>query len=356
MASRISVVQDRLRDEDADAVLLSFLPDIRWACGFTGSNALLIVRHAEAHFLTDGRYDDQAREEVQGATVHVARGGLRPYAAENGLLNDATDVLFQSDHVTVDTREQLEETFETVSWRPCPQFLTAQVAVKQEHEVQRMREAQRITEAVFEAILDTMRPGVSERDIAAEVVYQHLRRGAEGMAFDPIVASGPNAARPHARPTNRTLQRGDMIVLDMGCFANGYASDMTRTVALGTPSKAAENGYAVVREAQQRAVEAARAGLQTNELDAVARDCIEDHGFEDAFAHSLGHGIGLQVHEWPRVASTTEDELPEGACITIEPGVYVPEEGYGVRIEDIVQLHPGGCDILTRTSKELIIL
>jgi Xaa-Pro aminopeptidase len=176
------------------------------------------------------------------------------------------------------------------------------------------------------------------------------------MSFDPIVASGLNAAHPHARPTDRTLREGELVVIDMGGITNGYASDMTRTVALGEPKPAAQEGYEAVLRAQKAALGAARAGMTGEELDAVARSVLDEAGLESFFTHGLGHGIGLQVHEWPRVSRTSDAELPEGACVTIEPGVYVPDESYGVRIEDIVVLRNGGSENLTRSPKDLLVL
>lgn len=176
------------------------------------------------------------------------------------------------------------------------------------------------------------------------------------MSFEPIVASGSNAARPHARPTDRQLQKGDLVVLDMGCFRDGYASDMTRTVAIGSASPEERRSYEAVQAAQAKAVEEAKAGVTGKELDAVAREILEDAGVGEYFTHSLGHGVGLEVHEWPRVSHTSDEELPEGACVTIEPGVYVPDQEYGVRIEDIVVLRKEGNERLTQVQRELIEL
>lgn len=356
MPNRLPRVRQQLAEFDADALLLSFLPDIRWACGFTGSNGLLLVDAEEAIFVTDGRYTDQARQEVDGADVVIAKEGLMTRLLDDGYLNGLDTVVFQADDVTVAKHRKLEEKCENVDWTPASEILTRRVAVKDDPEIRQIRRAQAVTEAVFDHVLDLVEPGRSEREIAAEVTYDHLRRGAEKMAFDPIVASGPNGARPHARPTDRTLQKGDLVVLDMGCVLDGYASDMTRTVALGEPSPDARDGYDLVRRAQERALAHARAGLTGKELDALARDVIEAEGMEEHFSHGLGHGIGLQVHEWPRVSYSVEDELPPGVCVTIEPGVYVPEKQYGVRIEDIVVLQSDGCENLTTTSKELQVL
>lgn len=356
MAHRMSQVRVRLEDLDADALLLTSLPDVRWACGFTGSNGLLVVGPRSAHFVTDGRYTEQARVEVEGAEVHVADDGLSDLLAEEELLDPFSRVAFQADSVSVSRRDRLAETHESVQWVPATKVLTEAVASKDDWEVGQIRAAQSITEEVFDEILGFIAPGMTEREVSAEIVYRHLKRGADSMSFDPIVASGPNAARPHARPTDRTLREGEMVVVDMGGFCEGYASDMTRTLALGDPGSAARRGYNAVLQAQEAALDAAQAGMTGEELDGVARDVLEDADLDNYFAHGLGHGLGLQVHEWPRVSRTSEDELPAGACVTIEPGVYVPEESYGVRIEDIVVLRDGGSENLTRSPKKLQML
>ncbi len=335
--------------------MLTFLPDVHWAVGFTGSNGLLIVRRDSAHFLTDRRYEVQAHQEVRGAEVHVPGYELIEHAAKESLLGTSGTVLFQSDHVSVAHLEKLKAAFPDVIWLPAAAFLTGAVAQKDPSEIEQMKAAQHITEAVFEHLLGLIRPGITEREVAAEIVYQHLRGGAERVSFDPIVAAGPNGALPHLRPTIRTIQAGDMVVIDMGCYVDGYASDMTRTLAVSEPGAEARRVYQIVRDAQQRALDSARAGLTTKHLDAAARDVIEQAGYGEAFSHSLGHGIGLQVHEWPRVSYLTEDVLPENAAVTIEPGIYLPDK-FGVRIEDVIVLRAEGHENLTGAPKDLIVL
>ena len=344
-----------LQDHHVDAALITFLPDIRWACGFTGSNGFVIVLPDEVHFLSDGRYKEQARQEVTGAVVHTPGYELFEYAAQENLLGDARRILYQADYVTVAQLEQWRALWPSVDWVPGKRLLTVAVASKTDEEVDRIRRAQHITDAVFEHVLGFIRPGLSEQEVAAEIVYQHLMRGAEKMSFDPIVASGLRGALPHARASVKRLEPGELIVLDFGCFLEGYASDMTRTVALGEPGDEARAVYQVVLEAQQRAIDQARAGLSTRALDAMARSVIEEAGYGDYFTHSLGHGIGLQTHEWPRVSFHVDEGLPAGVAVTIEPGVYLPGR-FGIRIEDIVVLREAGCDNLTNSPKELLIL
>jgi len=356
MSHRLPQVRSRLKALDADGILLSALPNIRWACGFTGSNGLLLVTPDAAQFVTDGRYTGQANQEVDGADVLISRDGLMQRLLDGGVLESLGEVVVQADDVTVEAYQQLQEHRPAVEWRPVSNVLTPLVARKEGREIDRIRKAQSLTEEVFDSIVDEVRPGRTEKDVAAEITYHHLRGGADKMAFDPIVASGPNGARPHARPTDRRLRAGELVVIDMGAVLNGYASDMSRTVAVGEPSAAAREGYRVVLEAQRRALTAARAGMTARELDGVARSFIEEEGLGDYFSHGLGHGIGLEVHEWPRVSHSSEETLPAGACVTIEPGVYIPEEGFGVRIEDIVVLQEDGARNLTRTGKDLQVI
>ena len=355
MKKRINKIRAKLREEEVEAALLTFLPDIQWACGFSGSNGVLLVSRSEAHFLSDGRYAEQAREEVRGAQVHTPGYKIYPYMQEQGLLREADRVLFQADHVTVARLQKWNERFPAVSWQPGEQILTRLVASKEPDEIHRMRRAQQLTDAVFADIVDFIRPGMSEKEVAAEVVYQHLQRGADAMSFEPIVASGKQGALPHARPTAKNIASGDLVVIDMGCFLDGYASDMTRTVAVGRASDEARAVYRVVLQAQQAAIKTARAGMSSKALDKVARDVIEEEGYEEYFGHGLGHGLGLQVHEWPRLSYHVDDDLPERAVVTIEPGIYLPGQ-FGVRIEDSIVLHEEGCENLTGAPKEDLLI
>jgi Xaa-Pro aminopeptidase len=352
---RMERVRALVEEHDADAALLSSLPDVRWACGFTGSNGLLLV-HAdgEADFLTDGRYRNQAAREVTDAEVHVTRRNLIEYVEEQYLLRKGERVLFQSDDVTVAGLGEWKDQLERVEWTATEGLVRELVAAKDEFEISKLRAAQRLTESVFRSITSLVWRGLTERELATEIVHQHRREGAERMAFEPVVASGPNGALPHARPTDRSFQQGDLVVIDMGGVVDGYASDMTRTVAVGEPGEEAREVYDVVRRAQEAALQAARPGMQSDALDAVAREVIEDAGYGSDFPHSLGHGLGLRTHEWPSVSYRRDYALPERAALTIEPGVYRSRR-FGVRIEDTVVLRKSGAENLTRAPKDLIV-
>ena len=352
---RLRALRSAIHGAGLDALLVTFLPDVRWACGFTGSNGLLLVRPDDAHVVTDGRYDAQARAEVTEATVHVPGYDLVGHLAAARLVPDGMRLGVQAEHVTLARHAELRAALPGATLVETTGLVEPLVAVKTPGEVAKIVAAQRITEAVFEHVCGMIRPGLTERALAAEIAAEHLRRGCDRLSFDPIVAGGPNGARPHGRPTDRELQRGDLVVIDMGGVVDGYASDMTRTVALGDPGDEARAAYEAVREAQAAAIEAARAGMTGAELDAVARGVVAAHGLGAHFSHGLGHGIGLQTHEWPRVSYTNPAPLPDGACVTIEPGVYV-EGRFGVRIEDIVQLHADGCTRLTAADTALRLL
>lgn len=355
MKDRLAKLRARLEEQRAEALLATHLPDIRWACGFTGSNGLLVVRRGTVHLVTDGRYRAQAAQEVRGAEVHVPGYDLIPYLAEAELLKGARRVLVQAESVTLAQQDKLRAHCPDVLWQHVSELFAPLRGAKDETEIAHIQAAQRITDDVFEGLLGFLRPGRTEREVAAEIVYRHLRNGAERMAFEPVVASGPNGALPHARPTDREIEPGEMVVIDMGGVYAGYASDMTRTVAVGEPGERGRAVYEVVREAQAAALDAARASLTGTALDRVARDVIEEAGYGKHFSHSLGHGIGLETHEWPRLSRHVEHLLPEETVVTIEPGIYLPGK-FGIRIEDLAVLHTTGCENLTTSPRGLIVL
>ena len=352
---RVRVIQDCVEQHDAEALVVTFLPDIRWLTGFTGSSALVIYVNGHLHFITDGRYTTQCRDEVKGAHISIAPGNLMRCAVDEGLLNGVERVVVQAEHLTLLRLEEYKEVLPDASFIPVAEILDKAVATKNEKEKELVLAAQRVTDTVFEYLLGFIKVGMTEHEIAAEIVYQHMRLGASAMSFDPIVASGPNSALPHARPSSRKLAHGDMVVIDMGCFKEGYASDMTRTVAMGEPSQEAKKVYHIVLDAQARALEFASAGLSSRELDNLARSVINDAGYGPYFTHSLGHGVGLQIHEWPSVSWRSDYPLLPGMIITIEPGVYIPDQ-FGVRIEDMIRLTDTGSENLTSSSKQLMIL
>ncbi|MEM6328198.1 MAG: M24 family metallopeptidase, partial [Bacteroidota bacterium] len=240
-------------------------------------------------------------------------------------------------------------------WVGVTEMLVEAVAAKTADEIERVRRAQAATCEILRSVYPLLQAGVTERETATELVTRHLRAGAERMAFEPIVGSGPNGALPHARAGDRPLQPGDLVVIDVGGIFDGYASDLTRTVAIGEPDDEARDAYAAVLRANEAAIAGATAGVTGTDLDSLARDVLTEAGLDNYFTHSLGHGVGLDVHEWPRLSQAVEHTLPVGATVTIEPGVYLPGR-FGIRIEDVIALTADGCDNLTPLSKELVVL
>lgn len=355
MSNRLALLRQRATDCAADGVLLSDPRELRWACGFTGSAGLLFVDGEIGRFVTDGRYRDQAAREVSGAEVTVVSDSLISGLSSLACVRDGSTVAFSSDRTTVGALETYRSTFPDVAWRPVPGLLDQSRARKESDEVAAITRAQTITDTVFDEVLGVMRPEMTELDVAAELVYRCLKHGAERMAFEPIVASGVNGSLPHARPGKKPVGRGEAVVIDFGCVVDGYASDMTRTIALGSASAELRKVHGAVVDAVNAAVNAVRVGVPAAEVDRAARDLLAAEGYGAYFTHSTGHGVGLDVHEWPRLGRTSTDILSEDYVVTIEPGVYLPGR-FGVRVEDLVLVGPISPHILTRSPRDLLIV
>ncbi len=352
---RVNVLQTWIRTHGVDALLLTHLPDIRWAVGFTGSHAYLLVTSARAWLLTDGRYTTQAEQEVQGAEVQIVSGDVFAHIKEAGYLAELTHGCFQAEHLTVSAYRRLTEALEHMVWEGVEGLTHTWRGRKAPDELARLRRAQELTDRVFQELLGWIRPGYTEKEVAAEIVYRLLCYGAERMSFEPLVAAGSRSALPHARPSTRVLREGEPLLLDFGCVYEGYASDMTRMVYLGKAPEAYREHYRCVLQAQEAAIASAQADIPVKEVDMQAREHLKTCGLDAYFTHSLGHGVGLEIHEWPRVSYQSEDKLIEGAVITVEPGIYLPGK-YGIRIEDMLHITATGSENLTSSTKELIEL
>jgi len=355
----ITVRRDRLRgtllEAGADALLVTALPNIRYLTGFTGSAAFLVVRGAPPDlFVTDGRYRTQVEQEL-GADLEVVIAREKPFSAvrEAARERGIARLAFERAHLSVAAWEE---------WRagsgPEPVgsdgWVEALRAVKAPDEIAAIERAAGIADGAFGEILARVRPGIEERALALELDRLLVEGGAERPAFETIAAFGERTALPHARPGRRALARGELVLLDFGAVVDGYHSDMTRTVSLGTPPEELAGVYRIVVEAQAAAFEGIRPGLTGREADALARDVITARGYGERFDHSLGHGIGLEVHERPRVSRVSEDLLEPYAVVTVEPGVYIPGTG-GVRVEDDVVVGPQGARILTAAPRDTLI-
>ena len=354
-STRLDTLCALARAARADALFVTHPPTVRWATGFTGSNALVVVTPAEAHVVTDGRYREQAHDEVRVATVHIAPAALARYAAEHGLLGDAATVAFQPDHVTVATREQWATAFPETAFVGVGEGLAEAIAAKDAVAIDAMRHAQAQTVLIFERVTALVQPGVTERDVAAELTLAHLRAGASAMSFEPIVATGARGALPHGRPTDTRIAPGDLVVIDVGGVFDGYCSDFTRTLAVGEPGPEARADHAAVARAHDAGIAALHGGALGSDADRAARRVLAEAGLDEWFTHSLGHGVGMEVHEWPRLSSQVDHTIPEGATVTVEPGVYRPGR-WGIRTESLVWVRDGGADVLAPYPTELQVI
>ena len=354
---RIAALVDGLSAAHLDGLLLTGLSNIRYLTGFSGSSALLVVTPRDVVFITDFRYQTQVAEEVgDTARVFIEASSLWTGLWQQLATLAATKVLgFETAHIQHRDFQRLVEAGARWQWRPTVDLVETLRERKDDSEIARIRDAADVATRALTRTLPDVRVGMSELQVAG-VLEKALRdEGSEGFPFPSIVAGGPRSALPHARSSSRPLEKGDFLLMDFGAEVGGYCSDMTRTVVMGTASDEHRHVYDVVRVANDRAARGVRAGMSGRDADAIARQYIERAGYGDLFGHSLGHGIGLEVHEAPRLARTAEGALPESAVVTIEPGVYRPGWG-GVRIEDDVVLGADGPQILTQFPRELIEL
>ena len=355
---RVEKLRRLLAEAGLDGMVVSGRANVRYLTGFTGSSGVVVVsRQAAAPpvLVTDFRYVEQAAQQAPGTRVVQFQDRMEPTLASVLAELNLQKVGFEADHVSYRQASRWMEEMAGVRWVPLEQQVESLRAIKAEEELALIRQAVAIADRAFEHILSVMRPGMTEKEVAWRLEVFMREAGAEGLAFPVIVASGPNGALPHAVPTDRALQGGDLVVLDFGCVVGGYCSDMTRTVVVGpeVPPRAREV-YELVRRAQQVGVESVRPGLTGREVDGAARAVIEEAGFGDYFGHGLGHGVGLEVHEpIPRLARTADMVLQPGMLTSVEPGVYLPGYG-GVRIEDLVLVVPDGRQVLTGSTKELV--
>ena len=352
-------VRRAMTERAIEALVATHLPDVRWLCGFTGSNAALAVTSRKAVLFTDGRYTTQAREETRGVRVTIGKkSALRECCVFLG--QSANQAWFDPQHTTVVDLELMRSGLAGKSRRGFfvalqKPLVSALRMVKDAGELALMGEAAKLGCSLFEAILSRMENGVTEIAVAAELEYRARKMGAEGMAFETIVASGARSALPHGRATLAKLPRKGFVTLDFGVILNGYCSDMTRTVHLGRANREERIAYEAVLEAQEAAVAAVQPEATCGEVDEAARKVLRKAGMGKYFTHSTGHGVGLEIHEQPRVAAGQEMRLAKGMVITIEPGVYLPGK-FGIRIEDMVAVTEKGHRILTPVTKGWIEL
>jgi Xaa-Pro aminopeptidase len=358
---RIRQLRRRITQAGLNGLLVTHLPDLRYLSGFTGSSAALAITRRAARLFTDGRYTAQAAEEVSVAKVQIvssapAANAVQWLAAQPGIESAGFDPAWTSVAELSRLRGALPSHVRRAFLAPLAMPLVEPLRwVKDEDELGIMIEAALMGCRLFDHILGFLRPGLAEYEVAAELEYQARRLGAEGMSFETIVASGVRSALPHGRATQSQLPRRGFLTLDFGIILSGYCSDMTRTVHLGVPKASEREAYQAVLEAQESAVAAVNAGARCGDVDEAARSVLRRAGLAEAFSHSTGHGVGLEIHESPRVGAGQATRLLPGMVITIEPGVYLPGQ-FGIRIEDMVAVTESGGQVLTPAPKALIEL
>jgi len=359
--------QQRLRSilpaRHLDALLVTHLPNILYLCGFSGSAGALVLTESGSFFFTDGRYTAQARAEVHGPRLVIGR--KPPLAAAADWLTSRQGQRaggrvprfrtgIEAEHLTVAARNRFVTSLPSnFRLRETPPLVESARMVKDAQEIQLLRAAVQLGAGLFERALEAIRPGVRETQVAAKLEYAAREAGAQAMSFPTIIASGKRSSLPHGRASRAAVPARGFVVCDFGVILTDYCSDMTRTVYVGRPSSEERRAYQAVKEAQRAAVEAVRPGIRVDEVDRAARKSLQYNGLEKYFTHSTGHGVGLEIHEAPRIGAGQSEILRPGMVITIEPGVYFPGR-WGVRIEDMVLVTEQGCEVLTPTSKELV--
>jgi Xaa-Pro aminopeptidase len=353
---RRSKLSARLPELEIDALLVTRLPNVRYLTGFTGSNGqALVTSDGDGDvFMTDGRYTEQSRREVPDMRRETYLAEFATMFAKACRDAKVSRVGFETAGITYKLWEQLSAT-EGVSLVPVGPEIERLRWVKDRDEIALLDRAQAITDEAFDRIQAKLVEGITERDVALELEWAMRQAGAEGLSFDSIVAFGESAAEPHHHPSDRALKPGDVVKFDFGALYGGYHADMTRTIAFGEPPAEIREIHALVTHAERAGIEAVRAGVVGREADAASRNVIAQAGRAEAFSHSLGHGVGLEIHEGPTLRAGSEDVLPVGAVVTVEPGVYIPGLG-GVRIEDMVEITEDGGRVIGTSTRELVVV
>ncbi len=353
MAKRTTRLRRLLEQEQLDGYFTSHPANLRYLCGYTGSNGLLLTTGHGAWFYTDFRYGEQIRTEVSGCRRRVLKRDLFSSLPASDAAG-AERIGVEKEHLTIARLESLRKVLRKHRLVPVRDLVRELRRTKEPGEIRLLEQAQVTTDRVFRDVLRLVRPGVTEHDLATEVDFAFRRAGGDN-SFESIIASGPNGAKPHAGFTRRRLKNGDAVTFDIGCRLNGYCSDMTRTVFVGRARGELRVVYEIVLAAQERALATIRPGIPAREVDAAARNYIKEAGYDRYFGHGLGHGVGIEVHECPVLAAASDDVLAPGDVFTVEPGIYLPGIG-GVRIEDMVLVTRTGHVNLTKTPKGLLEL
>ena len=353
--NRINQLKDKLASIGLEGMYVTNLTNIRYLTGFTGSAGSVLVLENENHFFTDGRYIEQSKEQIKNCTVHIVGSAHYQAIASLNLIANHTKVGIEGNFISVNLFDNIMKIMPTVKWKKIDDIIGVIAAVKDQEEIDALKTAIEITDEAFKQIIPDLKEGAIEREISAKISYIFKQLGAEGDSYESIIASGYLGALPHARPTEKSFEKGDFVVMDFGALYNGYHADMTRTVVIGEATNKHREIYNTVLESQMAGIRFAKAGVTGSELDATCRKVIDDAGYGKQFIHSTGHGIGLEVHTYPRISSFNTLPLLKNYVVTIEPGIYIAGWG-GVRIEDDCWIKSDSCVPLNQSPKELLVL
>ena len=353
---RLQKLRENLKKNDLFPHLISNLTNIFYLTGFIGTYGHLIVDDEQSFFITDSRYQEYAGSILPDGIDFILQKKSLTDALLIAQKKMGNEIFFVDQNIPLSLYLLIEEGLKNITIKPGGDEVSKIRAIKDEEELVNIRKAVQIADNCFTHILDIIRPGICEWDVSVEIEYCFRKNGCRRSAFDTVVASGKGSSMPHYETSmTKKIDNGDILLIDMGCEYNGYNSDMTRTVFLGSISSEFKKIYRIVKNAQEKAISSAKQGITTGKLDKIARSHISKEGFGSAFGHSLGHGVGLEVHEMPTVRTADKFKLKKNVVITIEPGIYIPDSG-GVRIEDMLIIKENDCELITKSSKEIIIL
>tara|TARA_Y100000590_G_scaffold74521_1_gene82274 strand:+ start:731 stop:1804 length:1074 start_codon:yes stop_codon:yes gene_type:complete len=352
---RTDAVKEAFSNQGLDGMYITNLTNVRYLTGFTGSAGSLLLLDQENHFFTDGRYIEQSKEQVKNCKIHIVGSAHYLAIKKQKLIHGNFKIGFESDCVSIALFDAISETLPNIHLIKTSGIIEKIAAVKDQLEIDSLKTAIEITDTVFSQIIPELKVGAVEKEISAKISYLFKMNGADGDSYESIIGSGWQGALPHARPSDKQFEKGDFVVMDFGALYNGYHADMTRTVAIGEATSKHKEIYSIVLESQLAGIKHAKAGITGEELDKVCRQVIEQSGYGDKFIHSTGHGIGLEVHTYPRISSFNTEPLLENYVITIEPGIYLAGWG-GVRIEDDCWIKKNQCIPLNSSTKELLVL
>ena len=352
----IEKYQSLLETGEVDALLLTSVYNRLYAAQYRVAEGVAVVTREGAYYFTDSRYIEAAEKNLKGFTVRMTHPGSSEIERINEVIGEHTikKLGFEENDMTYGDYLRYNEALHAVLV-PMQAKIDAFRATKEPWEIELMRKAQAITDQTFSELCKIIQAGMTEKELEAELLYRLYKHGAEGPSFDPIVVSGPNTSLPHGVPGERKLEFGDFITMDFGCIYGGYCSDMTRTVALEFVSEEMDKVYKTVLKAQLAGIAATKAGVAGRDIDGAARKVIADAGYGDCFGHGYGHSLGILIHEAPNANTRNDQPMPAGAVVSAEPGIYLPGK-FGVRIEDVTVITETGCEVLTKSPKNLIIL